>query len=90
MPDMKLTQAQKEQLVNRVTAFENASGIQLVTTLLPRCDDYPEIPWKAFAAGIALSTSMLVLGVIFPDFRALRTLATLYTEIVLMLVLGTG
>lgn len=90
MPNMKLTQEQKEQLLKRVIAFENASGIQLVTTLLPRCDDYPEIPWKAFAAGVALSTSMLVLGVIFPDVRALRTLAALHTEIILMFVLGIG
>lgn len=87
---MPLNQQEKQQLLDRVAAFENATGVQLVTTLLARCDDYPEIPWKAFAAGEAFSTSVLMLGVVFPDVRAFHFLAALPTVLVLMFVLGIG
>ena len=87
---MAITQQEKQQLLERVAAFENATGVQLVTTLLARCDDYPEIPWKAFAAGVAFSTSLLMLGVVFPDVRAFHFLAALPTVFVLIFVLGIG
>lgn len=87
---MALDAQEKQQLLERVAAFENATGVQLVTTLLARCDDYPEIPWKAFAAGVAFSTSLLMLGVVFPDVRVLHFFAALPTVHVLIFVLGIG
>lgn len=54
---MALTEDQKHQLNQHVAGFESATGVELVTTLLPRCDDYPELPWKAFAAGVALAAT---------------------------------
>ena len=55
---MILTDDRKQQLEQRVAAFESATGIELVTVLLPRCDDYPELPWKAFATGTALAAAL--------------------------------
>ena len=87
---MTLNHEEKQQLLARVAAFESATGVQLVTTLLPRCDDYPEIPWKAFAAGIALGTLLMGLAVLFPSIPSLQTLASLTPELTLVLVLGAG
>lgn len=87
---MALDAKEKQQLLDRVAAFENATGMQLVTTLLARCDDYPEIPWKAFALGVAVSTFVLMLGVVFSHVSALHVLAVLPTVLILMFVLGIG
>jgi putative membrane protein len=87
---MMLTHEEKQQLLARVAAFEAATGVQLVTTMLPRCDDYPEIPWKAFAAGATFGTLMVMLALLVPGLRALHALAGLTTGMTLMLVLGAG
>jgi putative membrane protein len=90
MPDIMLTHEEKQQLLARVAAFEAATGVQLVTTMLPRCDDYPEIPWKAFAAGVAFGTLIEMLALLVPGFGMLRALAGLNSEMPLVLVLGAG
>lgn len=87
---MKLSHEEKQQLLARVAAFESATGVQLVTTLQPRCDDYPEIPWKAFATGTALGSLVVGLAVLFPWITTLQTLAGLTPELTLVLVLGAG
>lgn len=90
MPDMALTPEEKQQLLARVAAFEAATGVQLVTTQTPRCDDYPEIPWKAFAAGVAFCTLLLGLALLIPSFSVLQSLTDLSTGMTLVLVLGAG
>ena len=77
MPGMALTLAEQQQVRTRVAAFEAATGVQLVTTARSRCDDYPEIPWKAFAAGAAAATLAVVLDLLFPDIGAMRAFAGL-------------
>ncbi len=90
MPVTMLTHEEKQQLLTRVAAFEAATGVQLVTTMLPRCDDYPEIPWKAFAAGVAFGTLIAMLSLLVPGLGVLRALADLTPEMPLVLVLGAG
>jgi putative membrane protein len=85
-----LTHEEKQELLARVAAFETATGVQLVTTMWPRCDDYPEIPWKSFAAGAAFGTLLVVLALLVPGFGALHALAGLTTGMTLVLVLGAG
>jgi putative membrane protein len=51
---MSLTEEQKQQLVRRVREVEKRTGAEIVTAWAARCDDYPEIPWKAFALGAGL------------------------------------
>ena len=71
---MALTPEEQQQVLAQVAAFEVATGVQLVTTVLPRCDDYPEIPWKAFAAGAATGALALVLALLFPGIGAMHAL----------------
>lgn len=87
---MKFNHEEKQQLLARVASFESATGVQLVTTLLTRCDDYPEIPWKAFAAGSALGALFVGLAVLFPSIPSLQSLSALAPEWTLVLVLGAG
>jgi putative membrane protein len=63
-----MTDEQRLRVRERVAAFEHATGVELVTALLPRCDDYPEIPWKAFAFGAAAATLVLLLAAALPGF----------------------
>ncbi len=48
---MALNESEQQQLVQRVAAIEARTGAEIVTTLVAKCDHYPEIPWKAFALG---------------------------------------
>jgi uncharacterized membrane protein len=85
-----LTAEEKQQLLARVGAFETITGVQLITTMWPRCDDYPEIPWKAFAAGGAFGTLTMVLAWLVPGFGALHAMAGLTAGMTLMFVLGAA
>ena len=50
------------RLDDRVRQCEQKTGAQLVTVVTGKCDNYPEIPWKAFALGVALSALALSLA----------------------------
>jgi putative membrane protein len=41
----------------RVAALESATGVELVAAVVARSDSYPEIPWKAFAAGASFAAA---------------------------------
>lgn len=59
---MALSEPEKQLLVRRVAEIEARTGAEIVTTLVAKCDHYPEIPWKAFALGA--SVAALVVGVL--------------------------
>jgi putative membrane protein len=48
-------------LERRIAAVEAATGVQVVAAVLPRCDRYPELKWRAFALGVALAALAVVL-----------------------------
>ena len=43
-----------------VAAVEAATGAQVVAAIVPRADDYPEAPWRAFALAAALAALAIV------------------------------
>lgn len=58
---MFLTEDQTRRLDKRIQELEQQTGVELVAAMVGKCDNYPEIPWKAFALGVALSTLVLPL-----------------------------
>jgi putative membrane protein len=40
----------------RIAALESSTGVEVVAAVIARADDYPEVPWKAFALGASLAT----------------------------------
>jgi putative membrane protein len=58
-----LSETDKARIAARVREVEARCGAEIVTVLAERCDHYPEIPWKAFALGTALTAAGLALGV---------------------------
>ncbi|MBI5611506.1 MAG: TPM domain-containing protein [Gammaproteobacteria bacterium] len=48
---MALNEQEQQLLIRRIAEIEARTGAEIVTTLVAKCDHYPEIPWKAFALG---------------------------------------
>ncbi len=57
---MTLTAAEHAQIRAQAEAIEARSGVEIVAAVIARADSYPEIPWKAFALGTALSSALLL------------------------------
>ncbi len=51
-----LTQQERARIEGRVAEAEARTGAQLVVAVIDRCDAYPELPWKAFALGVATTS----------------------------------
>jgi putative membrane protein len=68
-----LTDKDKELISARVREIEAFSGTEIVTAFTERCDHYPEIQWKAFALGTALTAAAISLSdVMFNDWFAFK------------------
>ncbi|MCC7327104.1 MAG: hypothetical protein IT521_09905 [Burkholderiales bacterium] len=52
---MLLTPSEAQAIEDRVAALEKARGVEVVTLVTTRSDDYPETVWTAFAFGAALT-----------------------------------
>jgi putative membrane protein len=52
---MYLTGSQSEQIQQLGRNLEMRTGVEFLAAVVGKCDTYPEIPWKAFAMGSALS-----------------------------------
>lgn len=52
---MALSNSDKTSISERAERLEARTGVQVVATVVGRCDAYPEIPWKAFALASALA-----------------------------------
>lgn len=50
-----LDAAADKAVKQRIAALESSTGIEVVAAIIARADDYPEIPWKAFALGASLA-----------------------------------
>lgn len=55
-----LSDSERNQLDLRIKEAEERTGAQIVLAVVNRCDNYPEIPWKAFAFSVSI-TGLLVL-----------------------------
>jgi putative membrane protein len=77
---------QTAQLKDLIEKIEQRTGIELVASVVGKCDSYPEIPWKAFALSIAVATLVhLVLSIVKPDWSLVWS-----QRYVPVLVLGSG
>jgi len=57
-----LSDTEKGRISAQVRAIEARSGTQIVTAFTERSDHYPEIPWRAFSVGAALTAAFLALA----------------------------
>jgi putative membrane protein len=55
-----LDQGESAALEAQIAALEAQTGVQLVTAVIGKADDYPELPWKAFALGVSLAALVVV------------------------------
>ena len=68
---MYFTNDQTAQLNDLIKKIEQRTGIELVATVVGKCDSYPEIPWKAFALAAAISgLALLVQALVRPAWTA--------------------
>jgi len=58
---MYFSEDETRRLNARIRQLEENTGVEVVTAVVGKCDNYPEIPWKAFALGVAFSTLALLL-----------------------------
>jgi putative membrane protein len=66
-----LDPAAETAVKQRVAAIERSAGVEVVAAIIARADSYPEIPWKAFALGSALSLLAATLAaLIAPGWEA--------------------
>lgn len=81
---MRLSDADKKHIEAQVADFEQATGAQLVVSVVDRCDSYPELPWRAFALASALAA---LLAWALPVAGAVLHQST---TLLLTVVLGAG
>lgn len=71
---MALT-AQEQQEINELAKqFKTATGAQAIAAVVGRADEYPDVPWKAFALGAAMAAMAVVADeFIRPDWASIHT-----------------
>ena len=71
---MVLTAQERQEINELAQQFEATSGAQVVAAVVGKADDYPDIPWKAFALGAALAAMAVVADeFIHPDWASIHT-----------------
>jgi putative membrane protein len=64
-----LTAEERRRIDRCVADFEARTGAQAVAAFVDKSDDYPEIPWKAFALGVSFaSLALLAVDLWRPDW----------------------
>lgn len=58
---MLLTPTEAQVIEDRVAALEKARGVEVVTLVAARSDDYPETVWTAFALGAVLAALVVTM-----------------------------
>ncbi len=57
---MALTEQERQEINDLARQFEAATGTQAVAAIVGKADDYPDVPWKAFALGAAMAAMAVV------------------------------
>jgi putative membrane protein len=66
---LHLAPDERRKINQCVAAFEARTGTQVVAAVVDKSDDYPEIPWKAFALGASVTTlALLGAELVRPDW----------------------
>ena len=83
---MYFSEDEIQRLNAHIRQLEKNTGVELVAAVVGKCDHYPEIPWKAFALGVAFSSLALLLqAMLRPDWLSAYS-ALVHT----IIVLGVG
>jgi putative membrane protein len=70
-----VTPQESAAIERRIGAVEAATGVQVVAAIVPRSDDYPEIPWRAFALGASVAAFIAIaIDVGRPDWLSAQAL----------------
>lgn len=80
------SEAQTSHFNTLARHLEQRTGVEIVATVVGKCDSYPEIPWKVFALGAALSAlAQLIRLMVHPTWLT-------FTDILLhtIVILGIG
>ena len=56
-----LSDTERNQLDQLIKEAEERTKAQIVLVVVKRCDNYPEIPWKAFALSVAITGFLIFL-----------------------------
>src|SRR5438128_1999148 len=56
---MPLSAGQKQHITEVIGDVESRHPLQLVASVAEKSDVYPELPWRAFAVGVSLSTPLI-------------------------------
>ena len=71
---MLLSTKEQQEINALAQQFEAASGAQAVAAVVGKADDYPDIPWKAFALGAGLAALAVVADeFIRPDWASIHS-----------------
>ena len=82
-----LSESDRSYLEQRIRDTENRTNLQIVLATTGRSDSYPEIPWKAFAAGVSIGSLLVFAGQV--TLPAWFTATTLLVSIVAILATGS-
>jgi putative membrane protein len=83
---MHLTPDERSRIDQCVAAFEARTGAHVVAAVVDKSDNYPEIPWKAFALGTSVAAlALLVIELVRPDWPSAQ-----HTLSASVLTLGLG
>jgi putative membrane protein len=64
-----LSENEAGALQTRIAGVERRVGIQIATTVVGKCDAYVELPWKAFALGVAFAGfAIVIVDLLRPDW----------------------
>lgn len=68
-----LTADEQRAVTERAARVEAATGVEIVVAAVAKSDTYPEIPWKAFALGVATGVlGVAIAALLAPAWSALH------------------
>ncbi len=83
MPENEL---QHGPLQGRAETLEERTGVEIVVATVGKCDNYPEIPWKAFALFAALAAAAMGLA----EWQRPDWIGTQHVTLAAFVVIATG
>ena len=85
---MPLSTNERGHLNAAVASVEATTGAQVVVACLPKSDDYPELPWLAFAFAAALTSLAVVANDLFNPYWV--TSSSHLFAVLIVMVVGAG
>jgi putative membrane protein len=81
-----LSNEEAARVERAIAEAERRCGVQIVAAVVPRADDYPEVPWRAFSLGCAVAAlAALAVDIGRPDWMSTGALLAQA-----LTILGTG